>query len=55
MLWLLSGPGGGGGGGGGGGWGLPVGFLLLWYSVVFTVEPFSLLYLFFLYILIYMF
>ena len=27
--------------------GLPVGFLLLWYSVLFTVESLSLLYLFF--------
>ena len=27
--------------------GLLVGFLLLWYSVLFTVEPLSLLYLFF--------
>ena len=26
-------------------WGLPVGFLLLWYSVLFTVESLSLLYL----------
>ena len=35
-------------------WGLPVGFLLLWYSVLFTVEFLSLLYLLF-YISIYMF
>ena len=35
-------------------WGLPVGFLLLRYSVLFTVESLSLLYLPF-YILIYMF
>ena len=28
-------------------WGLPVGFLLLWYSVLFTVESLSLLYLLF--------
>ena len=34
MLWLLSGPP-----------GLPVGFLLLRYSVLFTVESLSLLYL----------
>ena len=34
MLWLLSGP-----------LGLPVGFLMLWYSVLFTVESLSLLYL----------
>ena len=27
--------------------GLPVGFLLLWYSVLFTVESLSLLYLLF--------
>ena len=26
-------------------WRLPVGFLLLWYSVLFTVESLSLLYL----------
>ena len=26
-------------------WGLPVGFLLLWYSVLFTVESLSLFYL----------
>ena len=36
MLWLLSGH-----------WGLPAGFLLLQYSVLFTVESFSLLYLLF--------
>ena len=36
MLWLLS-----------GNWGLPVGFLLLRYSVLLTVESLSLLYLFF--------
>ena len=36
MLWLLSAPP-----------GLPVGFLLLWYSVLFTVESLSLLYLLF--------
>ena len=35
MLWLLSGPP-----------ALPVGFLLLRYSVLFTVESLSLLYLF---------
>ena len=35
-------------------WGLPVGFLLLQYSVLFTVESLSSLYLIF-YILIYMF
>ena len=34
MLWLLSGI-----------WGLPVGFLLLRYSVLYTVESLSLLYL----------
>ena len=32
--------------------GLPVGFLLLWYSVLFTVESLSLLY-FFLYLDLY--
>ena len=42
MFLLLSGPG-----------GLPVGFLLLLYSDLFTVESVSLLYV--LYILIYMF
>ena len=31
----------------------PVGFLLLWYSVLFTVESLSLLYLSFLYLDLY--
>ena len=43
MLWLLSGP----------PRGLPAGFILLRYSVLFTVETISLLYL--LFYLIYMF
>ena len=42
MLWLFVGP-----------TGVPIGFLLLRYSALFTVETLSLLYLLFIYLVLY--